>query len=128
LRLLLDTCAAVWMFEGSRSLPEHVRYELTDPANDVYFSAVNFLEIEIKYAVGKFPLESPPSRSILPLVGKHGLDMLPLTTKDIAALENLPLLHRDPFDRLLAAQALANHLTLVSPDPLIHQYDVDVLW
>jgi len=116
------------MFEGSRSLPDHVRNELTDPANDVYFSDVNLLEIEIKFAVGKFPLESPPSRSILPLVGKHGLDTLPLTTEDITALETLPLLHRDPFDKLLAAQSLANHLTLVSPDPLIRQYDVDVLW
>lgn len=128
MRLLLDTCVAVWMFEGASSLPESVRQALTDPGNDAYFSDVSLLEIEIKYSIGKFPLDAPPSRSILPLVRKHALDILPLSTRDIVTIESLPLLHRDPFDRLLVAQALANGLTLVTPDPLIRQYDVQSLW
>jgi len=128
MRLLLDTCSAIWMFEGSQSIPGHVREKLTDPENEVHFSDVSLLEIEIKYAIGKFPLEAPPSRSILPLVQKHDLEVLPVTTGAIVALEQLPLLHRDPFDRLLVAQALTEKLSLVSPDPLIRQYEVDMLW
>lgn len=128
MRMLLDTCVAVWMFEGSLAIPTPIRTSLTDPENEVFFSDVSLLEIEIKYAIGKFPLDAPPSRSILPLVHKHALELLPLSTRDIVAIETLPLLHRDPFDRLLVAQALANRMSLVSPDPLIRQYDVAVLW
>jgi len=127
-RLLLDTCVAIWMFEGSHSIPPDVRREMTDPENEVFFSDVSLLEIEIKYAIGKFPLDKPPSRSVLPLVHEHSLDVLPLTTRDIVRLETLPLLHRDPFDRLLIAQALTSRLSLVSPDPLLSKYEVSIVW
>jgi PIN domain nuclease of toxin-antitoxin system len=126
--LLLDTCVAVWFFEGSDRIPPVVLSRLRDPAENLHFSHVSILEIVIKYQLGKFPLPQPPSRLLLPLANRHMMGILPLEPEAIFRLERLPDLHRDPFDRLLVAQALAHRLTLVSPDPLVRQYPVPVLW
>jgi PIN domain nuclease of toxin-antitoxin system len=125
---LLDTCVAIWYFQGHDRISPGLRDVLTDPLNDLYLSDVSILEIVIKHRLGKLPLSQPPSQIILPLARKHLMESLPLTTEAIFTLENLPDLHRDPFDRLLVCQALTHHLELVTPDPAIHQYDVDSLW
>ena len=125
---LLDTCVALWFFEGSQRIPDRVREALTDPSQDVMLSDVSVLEIVIKHQIGKLRLDAPPSRIILPLARKHGMEILPLTTADILALERLADFHRDPFDRLLIAQAITRRFTLVTPDPLIRQYPIDSLW
>ncbi len=126
--LLVDTCVAVWFFEGSSEIPEEIVDLLTDDANDVLMSDVSVLEIVIKHAIGKFPLAGPPSTILPALAREHRFDMLPLSTADLYRLERLPLLHRDPFDRLLVAQTLENGLSLVTPDPLIRRYKVRTLW
>ena len=128
MRLLLDTCTLLWYCNGSPQIRVTLRDALTDPANDLYASDVSLLEIEIKYQLGKLPLPHPPSRLFPLLLERHGIDPLNLQTAAIYGLEELPLLHRDPFDRLLIAQARAHQLTLVTPDPLIRQYDVPCLW
>jgi PIN domain nuclease of toxin-antitoxin system len=128
MRLLLDTCAAIWVFEGSDRIPSVIRDAIVDPGNEVLFSDVSMLEIEIKHSVGKFPLNAPPSRSVYPLIEKHGLEVLHLTALDILTLETLPMHHRDPFDRLLVAQAMVNRASLVSPDPLLRRYEADIFW
>ena len=125
---LLDTCVALWYFDGSPRLPQAVLGTLRDPSHDVYFSDVSVLEIVIKHRLGKLPLPQPPSRLLPPLARKHVLESLPLGAAAIFRLEALPDLHRDPFDRILIGQALAHHLTLVTPDPLIHQYRVATFW
>lgn len=125
---LVDTCVAIWFFEGSDEIPPRTLDLLADTANDVLLSDVSILEVVIKNAIGKLPLPRPPSMLIPVLARKHHFDILPLSTADIFRLESLPLLHRDPFDRLLVAQALSNGLTLVSPDPLVRQYKARVLW
>ncbi|MEI6809719.1 MAG: type II toxin-antitoxin system VapC family toxin [bacterium] len=125
---LLDTCVALWFFEGSANIPVPVRNVLTDPSEDLLLSDVSILEIVIKYRLGKLPLDAAPSRIILPLARKHSIDILPLSTSAIFQLEGLKDFHRDPFDRLLVAQALAHQMTLVTPDPLIRQYPVHSLW
>jgi len=125
---LLDTCTAIWFFEGSSKIPAKTRDTLRDPRIELYLSDVSILEIVIKHQLGKLPLSQPPSRILLPLAQKHLIDILPLESAAIFRLEGLPAFHRDPFDRLLVAQALHHNLVLVTPDPLIHQYPVDVAW
>lgn len=125
---LLDTCVALWYFDGSPRIPREVLGALRDPRHDLYISDVSVLEIVIKHKLGKLPLPQPPSRLLAPLTRKHGLESLPLVTAAIFRLETLPDLHRDPFDRLLLGQALTHHLTLVTPDPLIRQYRVATFW
>lgn len=125
---LLDTCVALWFFEGSASIPPRVRTCLTDPTHTLYLSDVSLLEVVIKHRIGKLMLTKPPSRLMPALLRKHDIEAMALDAFSIFKLEELPLLHRDPFDRLLIAQSLAHDLTLVTPDPLIQQYDVSVLW
>lgn len=128
MRFLLDTCTLLWVFAGSSKISGDLRDELTDPGNDLYFSDASVLEIVIKYQLGKLPLAKPPSRLLFPLAQKHLIDHAPLSAEAIFGLEKLPLHHRDPFDRLLVAQARAERLTLVTPDPKIHRYDVRWRW
>jgi len=125
---LLDTCVALWFFDGSPRIPAHIRDLLTEPTEDVLLSDISVLEIVIKWRLGKLHLDAAPSKCILPLAHKHLIEVLPLSTSAIFHLERLGDLHRDPFDRLLVAQALAHRLTLVTPDPLIRQYPVRTLW
>jgi PIN domain nuclease of toxin-antitoxin system len=125
---LLDTCVALWHFEGHARISAGLREVLTDPANELHLSDVSILEIVIKYRLGKLPLPRPPSRLVRPLALKHMMEILPLATSAILRLESLPDLHRDPFDRLLVCQALDRRLEIITPDPLIRQYDVPTAW
>ena len=125
---LLDTCVAIWYFEGSGRISGDLRGVLIDPSNELYLSDVSVLEIVIKYRLGKLPLPRPPSQLIGPLARKHLMEPLGLAVAAIFELESLPDLHRDPFDRLLICQARVNRLELVTPDPLIRQYDIPSLW
>jgi PIN domain nuclease of toxin-antitoxin system len=86
------------------------------------------LELVIKHQIGKMPLREPVQRLIPSLVRRHGFDILPITSESILKLATLPLHRRDPFDRLLVAQAMTHNLTLVTPDPLIAHYHAHVRW
>jgi PIN domain nuclease of toxin-antitoxin system len=125
---LIDTCVALWYFEGSSRIPVDVREILRNPVCEIFVSDVSILEVVIKYGLGKLQLPHPPSRMLLPLIRRHAMDILPLTTMAIFRLEQLPSLHRDPFDRLLVAQALEHGMTLVTPDPQVRQYPIANLW
>jgi PIN domain nuclease of toxin-antitoxin system len=128
LSFLLDTCTLLWYFEGSAKIPETLRDALTDPANEVLASDVSVLEIVLKYSLGKLAFPRPPSVLLPELIERHLIEHLPLSRDAIFRLESLPSHHRDPFDRLLIAQALVHGLQIVTPDPLIRQYDVATLW
>jgi PIN domain nuclease of toxin-antitoxin system len=128
MRYLLDTCTLIWFFEGSTRIGVALRDELTDSAHELFASDVSLLEITLKYQLGKFPLPAAPSRLIPALAHRHGIELIALDRTHIAKLEALPLLHRDPFDRLLLATALVESMTLVTPDPLVAQYDAPVFW
>jgi len=127
-RCLLDTCTLLWYFEGSAKITETLRDVLTDPVNEVFASDVSVLEIVLKYSLGKLAFPRPPSQWLPELSDRHLLDWLPLSREAIFRLESLPGHHRDPFDRLLIGQALAHGLKIVTPDPLIRQYEVATLW
>jgi PIN domain nuclease of toxin-antitoxin system len=128
MRCLLDTCVALWWFAGDEQITPAVRDMISEPSNEVFFSDVSALEIVIKWQLKKLTLPRPASRLLPALVDQHGFESLPLDWHHISGLEKLPLLHRDPFDRLLIAQALAEKLVLITPDQAIAKYDVQTFW
>ena len=128
MRLLLDTCAFLWFQADSPHLSPVARAHILDPANEVYLSAVSVWEIARKYAQGRISLPSHPS-TLIPAVRKDsGIESLSLTESDALAAEKLQLLHKDPFDRMLIAQALMGGLVIVTPDRAFEPYPVRVIW
>ena len=128
MRLLLDTCAFLWFQADSPQLSPTARAQILDAANEVYLSAVSVWEIARKYAQGGISLPSHPS-TLIPAVRKaSGIESLPLTEDDALAAEKLQLFHKDPFDRMLIAQALMGGLEIVTPDLAFEPYPVRVVW
>jgi PIN domain nuclease of toxin-antitoxin system len=121
-RLLLDTHVVLWQLSGARSLGVRAR-EMIGTATELAFSVVSFAEIGVKAAVGKLEVPSDLHAHVL----ETGVRVLGLSADHGLAVARLPLHHRDPFDRLLIAQARHEGLTLVTADPRIHAYDVTVL-
>jgi PIN domain nuclease of toxin-antitoxin system len=127
-KLLLDTCAFLWFQADSPHLSPTARAQILDPTNEVYLSAVSVWEIARKYAQGGISLPSHPS-TLVPAVRKDsGIESLSLTETDALAAEKLQLFHKDPFDRMLIAQALMGGLVIVTPDRAFESYPVRVTW
>jgi PIN domain nuclease of toxin-antitoxin system len=120
-RLLLDTQIVVWQLEDRR-LPA-VAKETIDAAVELAFSVVSFAEIGIKAAVGKLTVR----HEIHELLVDRGIRILGLTAEHGLGVAELPLHHRDPFDRLLISQARSEGLTIVTSDPYFAAYDVAVI-
>lgn len=120
MKVLLDTHVLIWWLERSPRLSEETARVIRDPTTDVYVSMASAWEMEIKRSVGK--LRTPDN---LPEVLKRShFDVVPLTFSHLDTLRSLPLLHRDPFDRILIAQALSERFTLVTNDVEIQSYNV----
>jgi PIN domain nuclease of toxin-antitoxin system len=127
-KLLLDTCTFLWFQADSPQLSPTARARILDPTNEVYLSAVSVWEIARKYAQGRLSLPSHPS-TLIPAVRKDsGIASLSLTETDALAAEKLQLFHKDPFDRMLIAQALMGGLAIVTSDRAFDPYPVRVIW
>lgn len=122
MRFLLDTHVVLWQLSGTRRFGPKAR-EALDAATELRFSVVSFAEIGVKVAVGK--LEVP--EDFRETVDRSGIRTLGLPADHGLRVGDLPVLHRDPFDRLLIAQAQAEGLTLVTADERIASYDVKTL-
>ncbi|MHB8524294.1 MAG: type II toxin-antitoxin system VapC family toxin [Limisphaerales bacterium] len=127
MRILLDTCEFLWLVSGDAKLPVPVASAVRDPQNEVFLSVVSFWEISLKHSLGKLPMPEPPAQFVPSQREKHLIAPLVLDEPAIARLSGLPVLHRDPFDRMLVCQAQAHGLTLASSDPLVRQYPVALL-
>ena len=127
MRLLLDTCTFLWL-SGGGSLTPAAATAIRDPGNEVNLSAVSVWEIATKYRAGRLPLPEPPDRLIPTERDLRGVTTLPFDEESALQVLRLPALHRDPFDRMLISQAIAGGLAIVTPDPLISQYPVRVIW
>jgi PIN domain nuclease of toxin-antitoxin system len=125
---LLDTCTFLWIITDDVALPVSARKVFLDPENDVYLSAVSAWEIAVKHSLGRLPLPTSPDRFVPTQRERHAITSLPLEEQAVLYLPKLPLLHRDPFDRVLVCQAIQHELTLLTPDPLITQYAVRTAW
>jgi PIN domain nuclease of toxin-antitoxin system len=123
--LLVDTNVVVWLLLGDRSrVSETARLALEDERNMVAVSAATVWEIVVKRSVGKLTIEDGWSRALARL----GFDALPVTSIHAEAVECLPWHHRDPFDRLLVAQASSEGLHLVTSDARLAAYGVELVW
>lgn len=128
MKLLLDTCAFLWFLADSPLLSQTARVHLLDPANEVYLSAVSVWEIARKFAQGRISLPSHPSTLIPAVRRDSGIASLSLTEMDALAAEKLQLFHKDPFDRMLIAQALMGGLAIITSDRAFEPYPVRVIW
>lgn len=128
MKLLLDTCTFLWVVAGDAALSGKVRQLFADPANEVYLSVISAWEIALKNALGKLPLPRPPATFVPEQRARHQIESLTLDEGAALTVARLPDLHRDPFDRMLTAQAIVGGLTVLTPDPLIQQYPVPTLW
>lgn len=120
MRYLIDTHIYIWMLMDPGRLKPAVKTTLEDARNPIFVSAVTGAEIAIKTALGKLRLNTDENEE----VSRRGLLHLPLKFAHTAHLKHLADHHKDPFDRLLVAQAMHEELTLISDDPLIHKYPV----
>ncbi len=128
MKVLVDTCTFLWMADDAPELSRQARTVVTNPDNEVYLSVASVWEIAIKHALGKLPLPEPPRQFVPSQRTLLALTTLPIEEAAVLALDRLPTLHRDPFDRVLVCQALTQGLVIVSPDPQIQQYPISTLW
>lgn len=127
MNLLLDTSTLILLVQGIL-IPEPARLAIEDPQNQVLLSLVSPWEMQIKFGINKLKLHQPV-RAIIDAQLAHGsFTLLTITLDHIEELSRLPDFHRDPFDRLLIAQAIREKLTIVTSDKTFARYPVQTLW
>lgn len=126
--LLLDSHAYLWWATGDARLSEVAKAAIADTEQDVALSAVTVWELGIKHALGKLSFAAPLQHLLVEEPRRRGLTMLPVTHAHAARAFELPMIHRDPFDRMLAAQAELEGRVLVTRDRRLAEYGVRTLW
>jgi PIN domain nuclease of toxin-antitoxin system len=127
MNILLDTHTFLWYLEDSKQLSYKAAELLEDPSNTLRFSIASLWEISIKLGLGKLSLQNSFSE-LEEVLQQLKIEVLPITFSDTECYLNLPLHHRDPFDRILVAQAINHSLVLVSRDVAFDAYDLQRLW
>jgi PIN domain nuclease of toxin-antitoxin system len=128
LRYLADTHAVVWWAEDSSRLSRRARTVFAAKDSEIWWSIAGAWELAIKHSLGRLELSVPLSDLVHVHLPRQGIEILPVGTEHVLRLAQLPHHHSDPFDRMLVAQAQAENLILISRDPEIRSYDVDVVW
>ena len=126
-RFLLDTHVFLWLIQGDPQLSERAKSVISEDTNQLNFSVVSIWEIAIKLNIGKLTIEHS-IEDIYTLLAQLKIEVLPIDRSDIDQYLTLPLYHRDPFDRILIAQAIDRELILVSVDGSFELYPVQRLW
>ncbi|MGN6373730.1 MAG: type II toxin-antitoxin system VapC family toxin [Solirubrobacteraceae bacterium] len=122
--LIVDTHAALWFLSGDRRLSQAARALIEDEHIDRRLSAVSVWEVAVKRSIGKLKA----SARFHELLYEQGLFSLPVTDTHAVRFGELPFHHRDPFDRMLVAQAQIEDMSILSADPRLEPYDVRVVW
>ncbi len=128
MKLLLDTHTLLWWDENNPRLSKAARAALSDPDNTVLLSVITPWEILVKSNLGKLTLQSDVQTLVSGQIRYYGFRLLSVSFEHVLRLQGLPYHHKDPFDRLLIAQALEEGATLITDDSMIAQYGVQVLW
>lgn len=128
MRLLLDTHTLVWWSERSPMLSAIAADTIADTANAICISSVSAYEIALKHRLGKWPEVAAFSEALPDYIDEQGFIVLPLTLDHALRAGGLDVSHKDPWDRMLAAQALVEDLTIVSIDDRLDRFDVRRLW
>ena len=127
MRFLLDTHTLIWFITDDLKLPLKIKNQIESGNDEFIVSIVSFWEISIKIALGKLALEKDVDQ-IFSIVNHYEFTVLPLAQAHIVFHTNLPLYHRDPFDRMLIAQAMQENLTIITKDKEFSSYPIKTLW
>jgi PIN domain nuclease of toxin-antitoxin system len=127
-KYLLDTHALLWFLLDDKQLNARAKGIIVDTRNDILASPASYWEIAIKISLGKYTLRQPFTEFFQKELIKNKIEILPITIQHAAIVSNLPFHHRDPFDRLLIAQAMAENLTVLSNDAMFDHYPVTRIW
>ncbi len=128
MKILLDTHVFLWALLEPEQLSAGAVATLQSTENTIFFSAASSWEIAIKWSKGGIILPKPPQDFVIGRLIETGTLMLPISIGETLLVADLPYHHRDPFDRLLIAQAKSQGLRIFSTDPVFKKYDVDVFW
>lgn len=128
MKALIDSHAFLWALEGSSRLGSGARTLLDSPDNELYLSLVSIWELAIKTSAGKLDLPQPASRYLEREAATRNVILLPLRIAHMQQMELLPFYHRDPFDRMLVAQAMVEDLVLLTVDRQLARYGVRIIW
>jgi PIN domain nuclease of toxin-antitoxin system len=126
--LLLDTHVVIWQTISPKRLSRQATELLLDESNIWHLSLASVWEMQIKLQLGKLRLDIPLPEMLRDLQNKNDLKFLFISLEHIYSLENLPPIHRDPFDRMLIAQSIAEKMPIISIDSAFDGYDVQRLW
>lgn len=128
MRVLFDTCTFLWLALDSPNFSDRARKIFLDSANDVFLSVASVWEISIKHSRGRLPLPVKPEYLIPNIRERSGIQMLDIDEDAALYVNRLAWIHRDPFDRILVAQAVVHEMVLLTADEEIRQYAVRTLW
>ena len=128
MKILLDTHAFLWWDSNPEKLAPPVVKLLSEPENSIFISVASAWEIQIKKQLGKLALSIPLEEMLDSQRQVNDLEILPIHLNHVLALDGLPTHHKDPFDRILIAQAKAEGLIIATADPEFSKYEVEVIW
>lgn len=128
MKLLLDTHAFLWFILGDAQLSDGAQSLVADPANDPLLSPASYWEIAIKISLGKYTLAEDFAEFMESQIRENDFTVLPITVEHAAVIAKLPFHHRDPFDRLLIAQAMTENVPVLSADEVLDLYPVTRMW
>ncbi len=128
MRVLLDTQALVWALLNDARLGNAARVTITSAENDVLVSIASLWEIAIKTSLGKYSLNEPFATFMETRLPESGFAFLPIEARHLVVVATLPFHHRDPFDRLIIAQAIVEQVPVVSSDAAFDAYPVQRMW
>lgn len=126
--LLLDTHSFLWFIAGSSKLSEPARLSIENPETELYLSIASLWEMAIKISLGKLQLGEAFGELIPAQLSQNGISLLQISVDHTAGVIQLPFHHRDPFDRLIIAQAQSENLPIISTDSVFDAYDIERIW
>jgi len=128
MKALLDTHTFLWAIEGQGKKLSRRAEQIYTGSNDLWLSVASMWEILIKVQTGKLPLPAPAGPYLTRQLAENRIEVLPIKLDHVLGLESLPPHHRDPFDRMIAAQSITENLPLVTSDPLFERYPLKLIW
>ena len=128
MRVLIDTHIFIWYVQNSERLPSSITAIINNGRNDILLSIASVWEMAIKQSTGKLNLGTPYASFIAEQMRLNSMELLPVRLEHLDLITTLPLHHRDPFDRLLIAQAIVEDILLISADSVFSLYPVRVMW
>ena len=128
MKAILDTHTLLWLVDRPEKLPEKVSSFCENENNELYISIASFWELSIKISIGKIELDNNALIQLKKWCDKNAVTILPISILHCNQVQTLPFHHRDPFDRLIIAQAICDKLSILTIDEYFPKYDIDIIW